>query len=79
MKKILGYIVLIGGIALSLYIGGWVMFVGGIAGLINIIKSANYEGIIIAKNIAKIIFAGTATSLMVWISIFTGIHLIDKY
>ena len=72
MQKIIGAIIFIGGICFSLYLGGWVMFVGGIAGLIDIIKAGDFEGIIIAKNIAKIIFAGTGASIGIYLSIITG-------
>lgn len=68
----LGVIVLIVGLGTSLYFGGWVMFVGGIAGLIDTIRLGNFEGIVIAKNVAKIIFASFTTSLGIYFSILVG-------
>ena len=72
MKKILGIVILVVGVCASLYFGGWVMFVGGIAGLIDIIKLGNFDGMIIAKNVAKIVFASATTSIGVCLSVLVG-------
>lgn len=76
MKRVLGIIIAITGVCASLYLGGWIMFVGGIAGLIDIIKLGDFEGVVIAKNIAKIVFASATTSVGVYLSIFIGSSLI---
>lgn len=78
MKETLGIIIFMAGILASLYLGIWVMFVGGIANLIDIIKTGDFESIIIAKNIAKIIFAGTCSFIGIYISAFIGSLLINK-
>ena len=76
MKKILGVIILVVGVCASLYFGGWVMFVGGIAGLIDIIKLGDFDGMIIAKNVGKIVFASATFSIGVYLSILIGSGLI---
>ena len=69
-------IILVVGVCASLYFGGWVMFVGGIAGLIDIIKLGNFDGMIIAKNVAKIVFASASASIGVYLSVLVGSGLI---
>lgn len=75
---ILGIIIAVAGILASLYLGIWVMFAGGIISLIDIVKTGNFESIIIAKSIVKIIFAGTCSSIGIGISAFIGKLLLIK-
>lgn len=54
MKKIIGILITIVGIALGIYVGVWLMFVGGIVQIVNSINPLN--GLGIALGIARIIF-----------------------
>lgn len=54
MKKVLGILIAIIGVALGIYVGFWLMFVGGISQIINSINPVN--GLGIAIGIAKIVF-----------------------
>lgn len=54
MKKVIGILIAIVGIALGIYVGVWLMFVGGIVQIINSINPIN--GLGIALGIARIIF-----------------------
>lgn len=69
MRKILGIIIAIIGIALGIYVGFWLMFVGGITQIINSINPVN--GLGIALGIAKIIFCEIG-GLIAWLSIVIG-------
>ena len=61
MKRLLGALMILGGIAFGFYVGLWVCFIGGIVQLINEIKSPEaVVAINIALGVAKIVFAGLA-------------------
>lgn len=64
MKTGLGVLMIIGAIIMGLYVGIWVCFVGGIAGLVDVVNGAikgnEISGMAVAKNLAKILFAGFA-------------------
>ena len=54
MKKIIGILIVIVGIALGIYVGAWLMFIGGIMQIVNSINPVNVLGI--ALGIARIVF-----------------------
>lgn len=54
MKKIIGILIAIVGIALGIYVGAWLMFIGGIMQIVNSINPVNVLGI--ALGIARIVF-----------------------
>jgi hypothetical protein len=58
LKNIIGVILLIASVVLGIYVGFWLCFIGGIIGLIEVIKSNNIDGMLVAINILKIMFAG---------------------
>jgi len=55
------------GILRSLYLGLWIMFIQGIVGLVEVIRS-NLPSSAIAWSILKIIFAGSVTSIGIFVS-----------
>lgn len=65
MKKIIGILITIVGIALGIYVGVWLMFVGGIVQIINSINPTNGLGI------ARIIFCEVG-GLIAWLGIAIG-------
>ena len=60
MKDVIGISLCIIGILLGLYVGIYVMFIGGILGIANAIDMGIISGYIIAINIIKIIFSSLA-------------------
>ena len=72
MKKVLGIIFAILGIAGGIYVGFWLMFVGGISQIINSINPVN--GLGIAIGIAKIIFCEIG-GIIAWIGIAIGSYI----
>ena len=77
MKKVLGVLMILLGVGLGLYIGVWVMFVGGIAGMVEIIQSNNFESMEIAKNVAKVVFAGAVGGIVAQLLIIPGYVLLN--
>lgn len=62
-RESLGWAVGIAGTALALYLGIWVMFIGGIAATVDAITADPVEGMDVALGIARIVFA----SLVGWV------------
>lgn len=54
MKKTIGYIIIILGIALGIYIGGYLMLYGGIIDIINNAEPLHLKGV--AIGILKVVF-----------------------
>lgn len=69
MKKIIGILITIVGIALGIYVGVWLMFVGGIVQIINSINPTN--GLGIALGIVRIVFCEVGV-LIAWLGIAIG-------
>ena len=69
MKKIIGILIAIVGIALGIYVGVWLMFVGGIVQIVNSIYPIN--GLGIALGIARIVFCEVG-GLIAWLGIVIG-------
>lgn len=69
MKKIIGIIIAILGIAGGIYVGFWLMFVGGINQIISSINPVN--GLGIAIGIAKIAFCEIG-GFIAWLGIAIG-------
>lgn len=69
MKKIIGILIAIIGIALGIYVGVWLMFIGGITQIISSINPLN--GLGIALGIARIIFCEVG-GLVAWLGIVIG-------
>lgn len=78
MRKILGLILILAGIALGIYVGFWLYFIGGIVSIVDQVRSPgdNY-GLEIACGAGKVIlsgFAGWASSLIL---VFPGFMLME--
>ncbi|QWU14235.1 hypothetical protein SAMN04487895_101525 [Paenibacillus sophorae] len=69
MKSIAAFFICIVGAILGVYIGLWEMFIGGIVGLIEVLKSSDIDAYDLAINICKIIFAGPVG----WIVFYVGV------
>lgn len=72
MQKVIGIIIAILGIALGIYVGIWLMFVGGISQIINSINPVN--GVGIAMGIARIVFCEVG-GFIVWLGIALGSYI----
>lgn len=81
-KTIMGSLLIIGGMLLGLYVGGYLMFIKGIAGLIDIVVAAinhtkTIEGMAVAINVGKIIFSGFVGYITGVIPVIIGSVLLD--
>ncbi len=78
MKILLGIILILAGIALGIYVGFWLLFVGGIMTIINAIKADPVSATSIAWGAIKIIFAGAAGGLSFWALALPGIAFLKS-
>lgn len=78
MSKILGTLLMLAGVALGLYVGVWLCFVGGIVDLVEVVKYANYEALKIGWGVVKIMFAGAFGGLAAYLLIIPGWVLVVK-
>ena len=72
MKRIIGILIAIAGIALGIYVGVWLMFIGGIVQIVNSINPTN--GLGIALGIVRIVFCEVG-GLIAWLGIAIGLGI----
>lgn len=72
MKQLLGVLLIVAGVALGLYVGLWVCFIGGIVDVVDAVKATPVEAMNLAWGIVKIVFAGAAGALSAYALIFPG-------
>ena len=81
MKTILGILGIIAGVALGLYVGVWLMFVGGILGIVNFIQlmiDGNTDGMLLAISIVKLVFSGAVGAISFYVLALPSIALLSK-
>lgn len=78
MKSIFGIILIVVGIALGLYVGVWLMFIGGIVQIINAIRAPELIAMTVAIGVAKIVFAGAVGGLSAVVCILPGYALLTR-
>lgn len=70
-KYILGGAIIAAGIAYSIYLGVWIMLIGGIIQIVNAVQASPIVGSEIAFGIAKIVFCELAAAIA-YVSIIVG-------
>ena len=76
-KKIVGGLMIIGGIVLGLYVGVWVCFIGGVVGVIMEIKAEHLSAMGVAVGATKVMFAGLAGWLSFAVLFIPGKFMLD--
>ena len=77
MNKIISIGIVILGIVLGLYLGLWVMFVGGILGIAQAVDSGTITAMIVAWNLIKIVLASVVGYIIIFVSIILGRLIAD--
>ena len=79
MKKVLGVILIILGVILGLYVGGWILFIGSVLNIIDLIadyvSTSTISMLSLIFNIFKIMVAGFTGYVSSLILIVPGINL----
>lgn len=76
VRTVLGVLIMVVGFALAGYIGIWEMFIGPIIDACKHFDAGTLTGLMVGKTIIKCIFASTVSSLIAWVSYFTGMSII---
>jgi len=69
MKTLIGLLLIVLGVVVGVYLGVWVMFIGGIVQVIDAFKATPIVGLDVALGIARILFAsvvGWLSALVCW-------------
>jgi hypothetical protein len=78
MRSVLGLALIVGGFAFSLYVGVWLLFIGGIVDVINEVKAAGaVDAMVIALGATKTVFAGVVGWLAGLVPIIVGFVILD--
>lgn len=72
MKAVIGIILILAGILLGIYVGGWLFFIGGIVQIIEQIQSTPVDAYAVAFGILKIILASAAFWICTLLLVFPG-------
>lgn len=78
MKNVIGISLCIIGIILGLYVGVYIMFIGGILGIATAIDLGTISGYIVAINVIKIIFSSLVGYLCFVVPYLIGVVIIGK-
>ena len=72
MNKIIGALIIVIGVFAGLYVGIWVLFIGGIIQVIEAIRATELLAMPIALGIARVLFASFVTSIIIGLSTLIG-------
>ncbi len=82
MKNVIGIILIISGVILGIYVGVWICFIGGIIGLIDIVKNAinglGIDSMQVGINVGKIVLAGFFGYVSASILFIPGMFILKK-
>lgn len=76
MIRLIGALILLAGIGFGLYVGGWILFIGGIAQIIAALQVVPVVGTTIGIGIFKIVIASTIGMIIFWICAAIGIPML---
>lgn len=78
MRILAGLLLICGAVVLGLYVGLWLMFVGGIVAVIHAVQAIPVDALGIAWGIVRIFFASIAGGLSFWALFIPGLALLNK-
>lgn len=78
MNKIIGISMIVAGIIIGLYVGGWVCFIGGIVGIIGAIRATELIAMDVAISVGKIMLSGLAGWASALILIVPGVAIFSQ-
>ena len=78
MPFIIGLIIVLLSVLFGVYVGVWLMFIGGIVEIIEAIKATPVDAMNIAVGLAKVWLAGPAGVIVGAFGVLGGIVVMDK-
>ncbi len=77
--KLIGVLMILGGIALGLYVGLWLCFIGGIVAIINLVQAPGaIDAMALALNVLRVLAASAAGSIVAYALIIPGLALLVR-
>lgn len=78
MKKLIGVLLIVCGIAFGAYVGGWLCFIGGIVQVIEQIRAVTLVPLEVAIGIFKVICSGVAFGLTAMCFVIPGFKMLTS-
>ncbi len=75
---VLGILICIASLCGGVYLGGWIMFIGGIVDIIDTIKDGGFESMVIALGVVKILAGGAVGTIIATIGCTVGCTVLDS-
>lgn len=75
MKKALGILLMIAGVAFGVYVGLWLCFVGGVVQIVDAVQAHPVSGMDIAIGIVRVLCTGVAGVGTAVVAVFPGFAL----
>lgn len=75
-KFLIGFCVALSVLA-GLFVGGYLMFIGGIIGIVEQFRSETISHLAVALNVLKVIMAGPTIAIISFVGIFLSISIAD--
>lgn len=72
IRELISVFLIVASIIGGVYVGFWLCFIGGIVQIINEVKSADTNAMVVALGVAKIVFAGLIGGLTAMAGICVG-------
>ena len=79
MKAIFGLLLILAGIVLGFYVGGWLMFVGGIIQVIEALKATPIDSFEVAVGALKFVCSSAVGIVCSWLCIIPGVGCIQSW
>ncbi len=77
MKVIVGFLLIIAGVALGLYVGVWLMLIGGIIQFVDAIKVDPVDTSGVAWGVVRVLFASAAGGFAGWALALVGVGVLS--
>ena len=78
MKRIIGLLLILLGIFLGLWLGVWVLFIGGLVQIITEIRAEEFDAMVVAYGVLKMISATLVGIVCALVLIIPGTALISE-
>jgi hypothetical protein len=76
IRLIVGMLLMLAGVVIGLYVGGWLMFIGGIVQVVTAAQMHPVPAMQIAIGVARVLGAGVTGTLCFFIFLVTGLGLV---
>lgn len=76
MRNVIGILLMVAGVAVAVYVGLWVCFIGGIVQCIEAVKATPVDAWGIAFGVVRIVFAGFAGVITAFFAIIPGFAML---